>query len=89
MSESIRCEACRWWRHEYCINTGVCELNPARYIDGDPSDVLSWFQPRTLRHEGCSRGEPKTTPLTVSDGVQVAMVDGLPVFLAKKTEEQP
>ena len=66
---------------------GVCELNPARHLDGDPTDAMDWFQPRTLKNEGCSRGEPKTNNLTVSDGVLVAMVDGLPVFQAKLTED--
>jgi hypothetical protein len=60
MSEAIRCGQCRWWRHEDCGNAGVCELDPGRYVGGDPADVLSWFQPRKLPYEGCSHGEPKT-----------------------------
>ena len=59
MSEAIRCEACRWWRH-IDDDKGACELLPSKYIGGQPGDATNWYQPRTLADEGCSRGEPKT-----------------------------
>ena len=88
MSDAIRCGQCRWWRkHVTWRIGGVCELNPPMYAHGDPQEPSSFHQPATCDHDGCSRGEPKPSPLTVSDGVPVAMVDGLPVFCSKKTED--
>ena len=88
MSEAIRCGQCRWWRELKEIRRmrrGVCEVDLPVYVCGDPSDHMSWYQPVRGHEEGCSRGEPKTSNLTVSDGVTVAMVDGLPVFQTKLT----
>ena len=88
MSDAIRCEACRWWRRHY-EGIGCCELSPSVFVGGDPLSLLGWHQPRMAADDGCSRGKPKTeaSNLTVSDGNAVAMVDGLPVFRAKLTED--
>jgi len=93
MSDAIRCGQCRWWREiepAYKVRQGFCELGPAQYMSGDPLEFLSWQQPVMVHDTGCSRGKPKTeaSNLTVSDGDPVAMVDGLPVFRAKLTEEE-
>ena len=82
MSDAIRCGQCRWWNRER--SGGTCELNPPVYMQGWE---WLWGQPQPDESDGCSRGEPKTSNLTVSDGVPVAMVDGLPVFQAKLTED--
>ena len=88
MSEAIRCEACRWWREIQTwrgMRRGVCEVDLPVYVCGDPNDYTNWYQPVLSPESGCSRGEPKPSPPTVSDGVLVAMVDGLPVFCSENT----
>jgi len=62
MSDAIRCGQCRWWEQDdpaYKIPQGICEIDPARYITGDPLEFLSWQQPVVVHDQGCSRGEPK------------------------------
>ena len=67
MSDAIRCKACRWWREiqaRHGIVRGVCEIDTARYIGGDPLDINSWYQPIMPDDGGCSRGKPKTEDAT-------------------------
>ena len=84
MSEAIRCEACRWFRHTV-ESLGICELAPPVFLPECDVHRSGWGQHLMTNEEGCSRGEPKTSPLTVSDGVPVVVVDGRVVFRSNKT----
>jgi hypothetical protein len=58
VSDAIRCGQCRWWAGR--ADEGNCELSPPVFHGLDPNAMTGWYQPRTHRAEGCSRGERKT-----------------------------